>query len=39
MYCLYFIIKMLEGKPVEFFDKRIDDDYMVKMRNKFFNKR
>ena len=39
MYSLYFIIQMLKGKPIEFFNKRITDKYMRKLRNIYFNKR
>ena len=39
MYSLYFIIKLLEGKPISFFKKRITDKYMRKLRSIYFNKR
>lgn len=39
MYSLYFIIKLLEGAKIEFFDKRINDKYMRKLRSIYFNKR
>ena len=38
MYCLFFIINMLKNKSFEYFEKtKIPDDYMLKMRKKFFN--
>lgn len=39
MYSLYFIIKLLGGVKIEFFDKRINDKYMRKLRSIYFNKR
>lgn len=39
MYSLYFIIKLLEGIKIEFFDKKITDKYMRKLRSIYFNKR
>ena len=39
MYSIYFIIKLLEGKPISFFDKKINDKYMRKLRSIYFNKR
>ena len=39
MYSLHFIIKLLEGKPISFFKKRITDKYMRKLRGIYFNKR
>ena len=39
MYSLYFIIKLLEGKSIDFFKKRVTDKYMRKLRSIYFNKR
>ena len=39
MYSLFFIISLLEGKPIEYFDKRVTDKYMRKLRSIYFNKR
>ena len=39
MYSLFFIITLLEGKPIEYFDKRITDKYMRRLRSIYFNKR
>jgi len=39
MYSLHFIIKLLEDKPINFFDKRITDKHMRKLRSIYFNKR
>ena len=40
MYSLYFIIKLLDERTkIEFFDKNINDKYMKKLRNIYFNKR
>ena len=38
MYSLYFIIQLLKGKPIEFFNTRITDKYMRKLRSIYFNK-
>ena len=38
MYCLYFIINMLRGKTVKYFeDNRIPDEKMLELRKKYFN--
>lgn len=38
MYCLYFIIQMLNGKKAEYFEKnRIPDKKMLELRKKYFN--
>lgn len=38
MYCLYFIINMLKGKPITFFENnKIPDREMEKLRKKLFN--
>ncbi len=39
MYSLFFIISLLEGKPIEYFNKRVTDKYMRKLRSIYFNKR
>ena len=39
MYSLFFIIKLLEGKPMKYFKKRFTDKYMRKLRNIYFNQR
>ena len=39
MYCLYFIVEMLKGKPFSKFNgkKKINDKYMIKLRKLWFN--
>ena len=39
MYCLYFIVEMLKGKPFSKFNgkKKIKDSYMIKLRKLWFN--
>lgn len=38
MYCLYFIINMMNGKSVEYFEKhKIPDEKMLSLRKKYFN--
>ena len=39
MYSLFFIISLLEGKKIEYFNKRVTDKYMRKLRSIYFNKR
>ena len=36
---LFFVISLLEGKKIEYFDKRVTDKYMRKLRSIYFNKR
>jgi hypothetical protein len=38
MYCLHFIISLLENKPLSYFNKRIPDSKVFSMRNVYFNK-
>ena len=38
MYCLFVIIKLLEGKSPSYFNKRIKDRLVMNLRNKYFNK-
>jgi len=38
MYCLYIIVKLLQGRNFHsLMDKRIEDDVVFKLRNKYFN--
>lgn len=39
MYSLFFVISLLEGKKIEYFNKRVTDKYMRKLRSIYFNKR
>ena len=38
MYCLFFIVELLKDKNFEFFNKRILDKKVIRLRNKYFNK-
>ena len=39
MYCLYFIIKLIEGKTIkQLSNKKILDKTMMRLRNIYFNK-
>ena len=38
MYCLYFIVELLKDRPFDFFNKRILDKKVIRLRNKYFNK-
>ena len=39
MYCLYFVVSLVKGKKFSAFErKRVDDKFMKKLRNIYFNK-
>ena len=38
MYCLHFIISLLQNKPLSYFNKRISDKKVFSLRNVYFNK-
>ena len=37
MYCLYFIIQLIKDVPFSRFSKKVNDKYMKRLRNKYFN--